>query len=62
MNLIIKLVTLPFALPYRILLAIRSFYIFKVRSTIAGLLAGTKTAAASTKQLLSSPKDDSTRE
>jgi len=51
MNFIVKLITFPFTLPYRIFLAIRSFYIFKVRSTIAGLKAGTKTAIATARNL-----------
>ena len=65
LNFIIKLVAFPFTLPYRIFLAIRSFYVFTVRSTIAGTIAGVRAGASTARNLASGdnpqnpPTDDS---
>jgi hypothetical protein len=65
LNFIIKLVAFPFTLPYRIFLAVRSFYIFTVRSTIAGTIAGAQAVVSSARQLTgnttltNAPTDDS---
>jgi hypothetical protein len=51
MNLLLKLITFPFTLPYKVYLSIRWFYLFKVKPTLAGIAAGTKTAITTARTL-----------